>query len=209
MGFFDPPHGPLYNPTASLYRPPRRKVFISYHHADEDEVAAFRALYQDVAGCFISRGINAGMPGDVIDSSNPDYVMGRIRALHLRDSTVTIVMIGIETWARRFVDWELQASLRRPSDGLPNGVLGIKLPSCQGADYPDRLNKNLLSPQEIESGEACYARVHSMPANAAELTRWIEEAFTARTARAHLIDNPRDRMRYNKSVPFRLSRPLS
>ncbi|MBN1655077.1 MAG: TIR domain-containing protein [Deltaproteobacteria bacterium] len=42
----------------------------------------------------------------------PDYVMRRIRDEHLRDSTVTIVMIGNCTWSRKYVDWELQASLR-------------------------------------------------------------------------------------------------
>lgn len=205
MGFFDPPSGPLYNPNASVYRPPRRKVFISYHHADESEVSAFRAVYQDVAECFLSRGIKAGMPGDVIDSSDPEYVMGRIRTLYLQDSTVTLVMIGNETWSRRFVDWELQGSLRQPSDGLPNGVLGIKLPSYRDTGYPPRLNENLLPPDRTEDID-CYARAYEMPSSAAELTRWIEDAFAARSSRRHLIVNPRDRMRYNRSIAPRFSR---
>lgn len=205
MGFFDPPNGPLYNPNASLYPPPRRKVFISYHHADEDEVAAFRAFYQDVAQCFISRGINAGMPGDVIDSGDPEYVMGRIRTLHLQDSTVTVVMIGNETCARRFVDWELQASLRQPANGLPNDVLGIKLSSYRDTGYPQRLNYNLLPPDRTEDID-CYARAYKMPSCAGDLTRWIEDAFAARSSRPHLIVNPRDRMLYNRAVGLRASR---
>ena len=34
------------------------------------------------------------MEQDIIDSDNTDYVMSRIRELYLKDSTVTIVLIG-------------------------------------------------------------------------------------------------------------------
>ena len=44
------------------------------------------------------------MEDDVIDSNNTDYVMQRIRQLYLQDSTVTLVLIGKCTWARRFGD---------------------------------------------------------------------------------------------------------
>jgi hypothetical protein len=42
----------------------------------------------------------------------PRAELRRIRQLYLLDSTVTIVLIGKCTWARKFVDWETQASLR-------------------------------------------------------------------------------------------------
>ncbi|WP_372493341.1 TIR domain-containing protein [Janibacter melonis] len=41
--------------------------------------------------------------------------MDRIRTKYLGDSSVTIVLVGSCTWARRYVDWEVYSSLRRAS----------------------------------------------------------------------------------------------
>lgn len=177
----------------------RRKVFISYHHADADEIRHFVAAFDHAADSFIARGIGAGMAGDIIDSTDTDYVMSRIRQEYLRDSSITLAMIGNCTWSRRYVDWELQASLRSGTTVTPNGVLGIKLPSYSGSDYPDRLNKNLLAPGQQGILADCYARVYDMPTSVEQLVFYLEDAYSARTARAHLIVNPRDRMSYNRN----------
>ena len=101
----------------------RRKCFVSYHHDDLAQVDGFMSRFGPRN--FIKRGIT--LPQEVINSNSTDYVLRRIRELYVRDSTVTIVLIGQCTWARRFVDWEIQASLRRPANGLPNGLIGILL----------------------------------------------------------------------------------
>ena len=100
----------------------KHKCFISYHKRDKDAVDEFCEKF---SGSFIRRGIM--MEEDIINSNNTEYVMKRIRELYLKDSTVTIVLIGKCTWARRFVDWEVQASLRNPSDSYPNGLVAIQL----------------------------------------------------------------------------------
>ena len=107
----------------------RHKVFISYHHADKDEVDDFIEEYDDKHDVFIARALGIGMADDIIDSTDTSYVMRRIRELYLKDSTVTVVMLGKCTWARRYVDWEIQASLRNTETVNPNGLLAIKLPS--------------------------------------------------------------------------------
>lgn len=91
----------------------------------------FVAAFDHAADGFIARGIGAGMAGDIVDSTDTDYVMTRIRQDYLRDSSITLVLIGNCTWSRRYVDWELQASLRGGSTVTPNGVLGIKLPAIR------------------------------------------------------------------------------
>jgi hypothetical protein len=91
----------------------RHKCFVSFHRADHASVVAFKRHFDDVQDTFIFRGQE--MPEDIIRSNDDDYVMGRIRERFLKDSTVTIVLVGACTWARKFVDWEVQASLRRPS----------------------------------------------------------------------------------------------
>jgi hypothetical protein len=177
---------------------PRRKVFISYHHDDQREVDAFVGHFDDVWDAFIRRGLGIGIDPDIVNSQDPEYVMAQIRRRYLRDSSVTIVLIGRCTLARRYVDWEIQASLRRPAGGLPNGLLGLKLPSYGGQGYPDRLNKNLRAQGETRD---VYARAIDYPANPRVLVSSIEDAFTARTTRAHLIVNPRERRERNSPCP--------
>src|SRR6056297_2546912 len=99
----------------------RRKCFVSYHHEDQAEVNKFITDFDHEQDCFISRGLGQEMTDDIIDSTNTDYVMSQIRKRFLSDSTVTIVLLGKCTWARRYVDWELQSSLRRGENTTPNG----------------------------------------------------------------------------------------
>ena len=169
-------------------QPVRRKVFICYHKVDSQEVNQFLRVFSGAYGTFLARGIGAGMAGDIINSTNTEYVMSRIRELYLGDSTVTIVMIGNCTWSRKYVDWELQASLRSGLTVTPNGVLGVKLPSYTSGQYPERLNANLLSD----------ARVIDWPRSAEDLRLDIEDAYSARTSRVNLINNPRERFEYDR-----------
>lgn len=171
----------------------RRKCFISYHHADQAHVNQFIRDFDHDYDCFIARGLGTEMPGDVIQSTNTDYVMSKIRERFLSGSTVTIVLMGRCTWARRYIDWEIQSSLRQGQQTTPNGLLGIRLPSFGG--YPDRFKNNLSSDWPSKD---CYARHMDYPSSTQHLVNAIEGAFERRTTHAHLIVNPRERMSYNR-----------
>lgn len=174
----------------------RRKCFISYHHADQDEVSEFVRVFDHQLNAFISRGLGREMSTDIINSNNTDYVMSRIRHLYLGDSTVTIVLLGRCTWARRYVDWEIQSSLRQGVTTIPNGLLAIKLPSFSADDpFPERLNANL---KQNDAQEDCYARWMNYPRNAADLVQGIEAAYQRRYTHRNWIVNSRDRMSYNR-----------
>ena len=167
----------------------RHKTFLSYHHEDRAAVEQFIATFDDTHDSFITRGIRA--PEDLIDSNDPDYVMGQIRRRFLADSTVTICLVGACTWSRRFVDWEIQASLRQPAGGRPNGLLAILLdPNASEGHLPNRVKVNW------ESG---YAAFYRYPSSATQLGGWIDSAYASRTTKAHLIKNTRDRYSYNRS----------
>lgn len=166
----------------------RRKCFLSYHKDDQGLVDDFIADFDDSRNLFIMRGIRA--PEDLINSNNTDYVMSEIRRRFLSDSTVTIVLVGRCTWARRFVDWEVQSSLRQPADGLPNGLVAINLELNKSRTLPNRVTLN------VESG---YTKYYKYPSNSASFTTMVEEAYDARTAEANLIKNPRDRFSYNRT----------
>lgn len=174
----------------------RRKCFISYHHADQAAVNQFVRDFDHTHDCFIARGLGEEMPGDVINSTNTDYVMAKIRERFLADSTVTIVLMGKCTWARRYVDWEIQSSLRCGPMTTPNGILGIKLPTF--TSFPERFKSNLSSDWPKKD---CYARHMEYPTTIADLTAAIEAAYQRRATHAQLIVNPRERMSNNRTCP--------
>ena len=172
--------------------PARRKVFVSYCQRDRTEVESFVKRWTETEQVFIPKALGISDTDDFIDSDNPDYVMGQIRKLYLQDSSVTIVLLGTCTHSRRYVDWELKATLRQGED-LPNGLLGILLPSGgSGVHLPPRFQANW------EQSEAkCYARYRVPPSSADILRTWIEDAYQARTSRSQFISNSADMMKYN------------
>ncbi len=99
------------------------RIFISYHHTAEDRKykTYFDEIFEEYA---VSRHV------DIDDSNmNTETVMQHIRDEYLRDSTVTIVLLGPETWKRKFVDWEIAASIRNTEKNPRSGLLGILLPN--------------------------------------------------------------------------------
>lgn len=172
--------------------PTRHKCFLSYHADDVDEVVAFLDSFGHV---FIPRVIGASDEDDFISSEDTDYVMDCIRETHLRDSTVTIVLIGRCTWARRYVDWEVYSSLRNDKKNRRSGLMAITLPSVSSyseRSLPARVDDNF-------DGSDGYARWWKYPSSAEVLASRIETAFTERTTRADLIDNSRSRRQRNAS----------
>jgi MTH538 TIR-like domain (DUF1863) len=127
-----------YNALADLFAvPPKRRCFISYHHADELATRHFIQTFSTSGEAFTSRALGLELEPDIVNSSDTDYVLRRIRERYLANTSVTIVMIGRCTRSRRYVDWEIAASLRNMPDGPANGLSGIKLPSYVNGDgYP-------------------------------------------------------------------------
>ena len=181
--------------------PVKRKVFISYCHLNQLEANTFAERWKNV---FIPRALGTTFSDDIINSTNPEYVMSQIRQKYLGDSTVTIVLIGSCTHSRRYVDWELKASLKQ-GDSTPNGVFALLLPSAQLPEgriftktqsryppIPNRLDLN-YAPNNVLK----YARYFTMPTSDKGMRAHIEDAFSARTSRASAIVNPSDMMKYN------------
>ncbi len=170
--------------------PTRRKCFITYHHTDQSYVNLFVEHFDDRLDVFIARQLGQ-MKDDIVKSNDVDYVMRKIREDYLQDSTVTVVMAGKCTWARRYVDWELQASLRSGTTVTPNGLLGVKLPTF--TYWPERLNANLLQPGQSD----CYARWIEW-SNTGSLRAAIEAAHQRRTTHMAYIVNKRERWSNNR-----------
>ena len=68
--------------------------------------------------------------GDLDSKLKDETVRQKIRDEYLRDSTVTVVLIGTETWKRKHVDWEIGASIQTIPGTIPGQVcFGIYLPT--------------------------------------------------------------------------------
>lgn len=175
-----------------VYQGTKRRVFISHYKGDRVEVDKFIQKFANEEQVFTPYVLGANDNDDFINSTNPEYVMTQIRQKYLKDTTVTIVLVGSCTHSRRYIDWELKSSLRQ-GNYIPNGVMGIILPS-QGntADLPPRLAANW-----VKGHKNCYARYWIYPRTPEELGGWIDDAFNARTSRAHLINNSQSMMGYN------------
>lgn len=177
----------------------RRNVFISYYHGDQIAVNEFVRTFGREQGVFTPNMLAEGQrfTDDIINSSNPTYVMQQIRNRYFGHTTVTIVLLGSCTHSRRYVDWEIKASLQRGGVGgqLPHGLIAINLCRQNSAKFlPPRFIDNWN-----DSNQNCYARFYRYPNNANELREWIEDAFSARTTRANLINNSMSMMKYNRA----------
>lgn len=170
----------------------KRRVFISHYRGDRTEVDNFINYFAKQHGVFTPYVLGANDNDEFINSTNTDYVMTQIRRKYLLDTTVTIVLIGNCTHSRRYVDWEIKSSLRQ-GGYTPNGLIGIILPSKgDNAHLPSRIEAN-WTPGHVN----CYARYMVYPKSPEALGSWIEDSFAARTARANLINNSQDMMKYN------------
>ena len=102
------------------------KVFISYHHANDQWAKNPLQYWADQHRLFIdvsvdTRDINEGLPTETIRKV--------IRDDYLRDSSVTIVLVGTETRGRKHVDWEIYSSMFDGRINKRSGLLVIQLPS--------------------------------------------------------------------------------
>lgn len=96
----------------------RHKTFISYHHRNEQPEKD--EIIDNFGGeDFIDTSVH---DGDIDTTLPEDSIMRKIRDKYLKDSTVTLVIVGEETAQRPFINSEIQASLWGSS---PNGLLAV------------------------------------------------------------------------------------
>lgn len=105
----------------------KHKVFISYHHAKDQAYKAYLATMAAEHGLFIDRSVDTGA---VSDNLAPERIRGIIRDKYLRDATVTIVLVGLETRSRKHVDWEIYSSMINGKRNKKSGILVIMLPTA-------------------------------------------------------------------------------
>jgi len=152
--------------AAALMHAKRRKVFISYHHGnDQFYYDQFTMLFHDQYEAIRDNSLDR-----IIQSNDSEYVMRRIREQHINGTSCTIVLIGEKSHERKYLDWEIKATLDKC-----HGLVGIVLPKhSKNPDgeiiVPDRFLDN------VRSGYAAWAHWQNITNH--ELTKLINFAVS-------------------------------
>ena len=101
------------------------KAFVSYHHANDQ---GYKERLVEMARrhrVLVDRSVDTG---DIDAHLSDQRIRELIRDDYLRDSTVTIVLVGYETARRKHVDWEIYSSMFDGRINKKSGILAISLP---------------------------------------------------------------------------------
>ena len=164
--------------------PQKRKVFISFHHKnDQSWFDYFSKKFDDQYEVFYDQSLNTQR----VRSDDPEYINRAIREDYINGSSITIVLCGVETQKRKYIDWEIYSTLYDK-----HALLGIALPGAQRTQngkiiVPDRLYTNWLT------GYAYFIEWTDDPL---ELKQQIKIAIQKSTQK-HFIDNSQEKMKRN------------
>lgn len=101
----------------------KRRIFISFDHNDTQQVLGFLGLRNIIDDFeFYNHKLDRR-----INSPDVEYVTRVIREEYIRPASVTVVLIGNNTAASKWVQWEIQESIRQGK-----GILGIRLRDTMG-----------------------------------------------------------------------------
>jgi hypothetical protein len=165
-----------------------RRVFLSYHHADQVAVNVFvrnfRSAFDEMRALGVQTTDDYVPPEDqLIDSESASYVLRRIREKYISGTSCTIVLIGQCTWARRYVDWEVAATLRNSKQDPRGGLVAITLPDTSPKRLPDRVQSN------VDYG---YSQWMKYPTSANMLSTIVEEAIRRRDSLDPAVNSTRN-----------------
>jgi hypothetical protein len=156
----------------------RHRVFVSYHHAnDETYKKIFELRFVNAFKAMHSRSVQLG---DIDPSIAPENVRRIIRERYLRDSTVTIVLVGTETFKRKHVDWEIGASLRNTTHNSRSGLLGVLLPSYQATVRANTYDRDTIPPRLSDNVDCGYANLYNWSNDPQDVADWIHAAYHRR-----------------------------
>ncbi len=164
-----------------------RNCFVSYHHERVQKYAS--KLRNRIVDMRVS---DFSLKADI--SHLTDESIYKVVREKIRNCAVTIVLIGERTRHRKWIDWELWASLRAYNKTYdlyksfkPNGLLGIYLPTGYHS-IPDRFKDNM------RSGFAVSMKWENIDR---DFESKVNYAFWSRTKLRHKIKNDRERLDCN------------
>jgi len=172
----------------------RHNIFISYHHKnDEAYKAEFERLFFRIYDIFETKAVS---DGDIDPYTKTETIRQKIRDEFIRSASVTVVLIGSETWKRKHVDWEISASIRDTHLNPRTGLIGIILPTYPRSNAREYL-KGTIPPRLQDNLECGFAKIYNWSNDPDTVQQWIHEAFRRR--RQATPDNSREMFGKNRS----------
>ena len=183
----------------------KHKVFISYHHANDQ---SYKNKFEEKFGhLFINKSVG---DGEIDEDLSTNYIKRLIQEGYITDSSVLVVLVGSETYKRKHVDWEISAALSKKVGGY-SGLIGLLLPSYYNSSQNSGLNGSGFNSDTIparlyDNQKTDYALIYKWDSASNTnsngqyaISNWIQEAFDRRVTMSDKIDNSREQMKYNKS----------
>jgi hypothetical protein len=161
-----------------------RNCFVSYYHErDQNFFSELRDIISNMKVADYSLKDDIGHLTD-------ETIYKKVRS-KMRNCSVTVVLIGERTGHRKWIDWEIWASLRgynHPTNSLlsfkPNGLLAIYLP-VNSHSIPNRLQDNVKTRYAVNMKWENLER---------DFESKVNFAYHNRMNNLHRIDNSRKKM---------------
>jgi len=156
----------------------RHRVFISYHHElDESYRKIIELRFGDAFGAIVPGSVNDGDIDPTTESTRQE-----ICDEYRRDTSMTVVLIGAQTWQRKHIDREIGSSIRDTSANPRSGLLGIALPTCPRADK-SKYNPRTIPPRLHDNIERGFASIHNWSEDAATVQDGVHQAYLRKSSR--------------------------
>jgi hypothetical protein len=133
-------------------------------------------LFTSIHDIIVARSVQIG---DLDPNLKTETIRQKIRDEYLHDSTVTVVLIGTETWKRKHVDWEIGSSIRHTPYNPRSGLIGIILPTYPRSDQ-SKYDPYTIPPRLYDNIKCGFASIYNWSEDAAFVQKWIHEAFERR-----------------------------
>ena len=178
-----------------------RNIFLSFHQRDELEANIFCRRFDQYFNDIRTLGVHefGDDYAEHINSGDSDYVMRQIREKKIAGTSCTVLLIGKCTWARRYVDWEIAATLRNNADDPRGGLIAVQVPSAQQNGWsrlPERLSLNISTVNGTDSG---YARLYPPAPSDDSIAQWVEDAVVRRDSMEPAVGSTSNLVVNNKS----------
>ena len=123
------------------------KVFISYHHANDQYYKEQLVAFAENRRIFIDCSVDTG---DIDENLADEQIRQIIRDEYLKESSVTILLVGTATKNRKHVDWELYSSMYDGAVNKKSGIIVVNLPSinCQSFRAGHLGEKQVVFPEQ-------------------------------------------------------------
>jgi hypothetical protein len=171
---------------AELLKPKRPRIFVSYQHSsDQYYYNLFSSTFHDSYEAVYDNSLR-----DEVDSEDTEYIIQRIRDEFITGTSCTIVLVGPTSYQRKYIDWEIKATLDRE-----HGLIGLQLPNVIPDNngivlVPPRFNVNINSDYALWQGFT-WQQVIANPGMLPQLVQ------TAVDRSKTLIRNPKDIKKQN------------